>query len=213
MSEPGTQSPMGWHAGGVDFWGVLWRIALITGVLGLLAMRFGEQFVEGLLPLFKREIAWLDDTFRVDRMYLDQDGPDRVIRVEVGLAHRLELNGHVVNPDPRGEANASTLAGHVIVPAILASAIAFAWPTRTRTAYAQRALALVPALMLLWMIDVPLILLASLWGLILQSLDPGRFSGLWMWSAFLQGGGELAMAVILGMLIGALISIPERRTG
>lgn len=62
----------------------------------------------------------------------------------------------------------------------------------------------VPAVLLLWAVDVPLILLASLWQLIFQVLDPGRISALWRWAAFLQGGGELALAAALGVLLGAL---------
>jgi len=183
----------------------LWRLVLITGVLGLLALRFGEPLAQILLPIFRMEIAWLGDPFFIDRLYVDRDGPDKVIRIEIGLAHRLVVNGHDVDPDPRGRANASTLIWHVTLPAILVIAVAQSFPARTRASYAWRTLALVPAVLLLWIIDVPLILLASLWGLVFHLLDPHRFSLLSTWARFLQGGGELAVAITLGMLIGALI--------
>lgn len=191
--------------GGIQVWSVLWRFVLVASLSGLLALRFGDTIAQCLIPLFHSEIESLDGTFRVNRLFLDQDGPDRVIRLEVGLSRQIVMNGHVVNPDPRGKATASTIAGHVTLPAIIAIATAFAFRARRLTAYLWRALALVPALMCLWMIDVPFILLASIWGLVIQMLDPGRFSGLRMWSVFLQGGGELALAAVIGVTIGVLV--------
>jgi hypothetical protein len=188
------------------------RFALIAGLLGMIAVFTTQPLAQALLPMFKIEIERLDDTFRVDRLYLDRDGTDKVVRVEVNLAHRIVVNGHVVNPDPRGKANASTLVWHVTVPVVLMIAAAFAWPPRSRVMVVSRSLALLPSLMLLWALDVPLILLASLWGLIFQVLTPYQFSILRLWAQFLQGGGELVTAVALGLAVGALIGPRDDRS-
>jgi hypothetical protein len=185
---------------------------LIAGLLGLLAAFTTQSLAQALLPMFQIEIESLDDSFRVDRLYLDRDGADKVIRLEVNLAHRIVVDGHVVDPDPRGKANASTLVWHVTVPAILMIAAAFASPARSRAMHAWRLLALVPALILLWALDVPLILLASLWGLIFRILAPNQFSILRLWAQFLQGGGELVIAVALGLAVGALIGPHDYRS-
>jgi hypothetical protein len=62
----------------------------------------------------------------------------------------------------------------------------------------------VPALLLLVTLCAPFILWASLWGLVVQTLDPHRFSPLLIWSDCLHSGGAFALAMALGASIGSL---------
>ena len=61
-----------------------------------------------------------------------------------------------------------------------------------------------PALLLLCVLNVPLILWASIWGLIVQAVDPDRFSPLLIWRDFLLSGGGFALAVAFGACVGSL---------
>ncbi len=201
---PSDSSQARLRGGNIGAMRALGRMALAAALLGLLAMWCWQPVARQLAGLFGREMSWLDPTFRVRESSVQREGADAVFRVEVQLGRRLVLNGRVVDPDPRGTATASTLVGHALVPAIVLVVVAFAWPAAGRWGRALRVLALPPAVLLLWMIDVPLILLGAVWRLVLQALDPGRPSILWMWGVFLQGGGELAVAVVLGVLIGWL---------
>lgn len=191
--------------------GFVSRFLVVATVLGFVAIREAQPVVAALLPLFKGELVALDDTFRVDRLYIDREGADQVVRLDVGLAHALSVNGRTFQPDPRGRATASTLVGNVTLPCVLLTAIALAWPLRRWRHLATRALLLGPALLLLCVLNAPFILWAALWGLVVQVADPHPFSPLLMWSDFLIGGGGFALALALGACVGSL-SGPSSRT-
>jgi hypothetical protein len=182
----------------------LLRFLIIAAVVGFGAIRGAETITHALLPLFKGELARLDDRFRIDRIYVDHDGADQVVRVEVGLAHEFSVKGRTFRPDPRGLATASTLVGNLTLPCVLLVAVALAWPVRDRALLTLRFLFLVPSLLVLCMLGVPFILWAALWGLILQVADPNGFSPLLMWSDFLLGGGHFALAIVLGACVGSI---------
>ena len=50
--------------------------------------------------------------------------------------------------------------------------------------------------------DVPLVLWSGLGGLFVDAADPNGFSPLLIWTDFLQSGGRIALAVMLGALAG-----------
>jgi hypothetical protein len=180
------------------------RFLVIAALLGLVAVREGEQVTQALLPLFKAELAVLDGTFRVDRVYVDRDGADQVVRVNVGLARPLTINGYTFRPDPRGEATSSTLVGNVTLPCVLLAAVALAWPVRERRTLAIRVLLLIPALLLVCLLEAPFILWGALWGLVIQVAHPNGFCLPLIWSEFLVGGGGMALAIALGAALGSL---------
>lgn len=178
----------------------LLRFLLVVAVLGALAYRYEAQLVKMLLPVFKAEMQWLDDTYRIDRLAIDTQGADQVIRVEVGLAHCIVLSDHAFCPDPRGHANASTLVGNVSLPAVLLVGVAVAWPARRGRERFLRILVLPLALSLLWALDVPMILWASIWSLHVDAFAPDLVSPLLIWRDFLQSGGRLALAGALSLV-------------
>ncbi len=184
--------------------GLLLRFLLIAAILGLGALREARLVTEVLLPLFKTELEHLDGTFRIDRLSVDWDGADQVVRIDAGLAHTISLNGRTFRADPRGKATASTLVGNVTLPCVLLAAVALAWPVGSGMRLGVRIVALLPVLLLLCALDAPLILWAALWGLVLQAADPHGFSPLLIWSDFLLSGGSFALAIALGACVGSL---------
>jgi len=189
--------------------GPLTRFLLLAVLLGYCAVRGGAVITQQMLPLFRIELTWLADGFRIDRVYVDRDGPDQVLRVDLGLARPLSLNGRTFQPDPRGKATASTLLGNVTLPSASLVAVTFAWPFRSRRTLAIRLLLLAPAAVLLCLLNAPFILWGSMWGLVLRVADPDRFSPLLIWTDFLIGGGGVALALVLGIGIGRRQSQPE----
>lgn len=187
---------------GSDLRAFVLRFLVVATVLGLVVVGGATTLASGVLPLFKTELAVLDDTFRIDALYVDQDGADQVFRINVGLARTVSLNGRTFRPDPRGRATASTLVGHLTLPCVLLIASAFAWPVRSRRQLALRLLLLLPGLLLLCLLGVPFILWAALWGLVVQVADPHGFSLLLTYGDFLQGGGHFAIALALGLYVG-----------
>jgi hypothetical protein len=185
--------------------GFVLRFLLIVTVLAALAAFGEERLVEALLPGMKYELTRLDGTFRIDQLSVVKDGADRAVRVEVGLARPLALNGRTFYPDPRGKASASTLVGNAILPCVLLIAVALAWPVRSLRSFAARALLLIPLLLLLLALDGPFLLWGALWGLVLQAAGiPNAFSPLLIWSDFLLNGGGLALALVLGACVAAV---------
>lgn len=185
--------------------GFLARFLLMITVLAALNALGEERFVTALLPGMKYELAHLDGTFRVDRLSVVKDGADRTLKVDVGLARPLALNGRTFHPDPRGKAAASTLVGNVTLPVLLLVAVTFAWPGRRPQSFAVRALILIPLLLLLLALDGPFLLWGALWGLVLQAAGiPNAFSPLLIWSDFLLNGGVLALALVLGACVAAV---------
>ncbi len=165
-------------------------------ILCALAVRWGDLLVAHLLPWFERTLNTLDDTYRIDQLILDHEGADHVIRVVVRLAHCVILEGNAYCGHPDAQANASTLAGHVLMPAICLLALVLAWPVRSRLENAIR-LALLPlALGALWSLDVPFILWAALWRLHVDAFAPDTVSPLLSWSQFLESGGRMGLAVL-----------------
>ena len=183
---------------------LLRRFLLLFIVLASLAWLCSLPLARLLLPVFHSEIAWADDTYSIDSLGIDTDGADHVFRLRVHQVLPIVLGGRIYLPDPRGIAESTTLVGNLGVPAVLMTTLGFAAPTRGRRTYLLRGLMLLPALVTLWVLDVPLILWASIWNLHVQAFEPGRWSPLLIWSHLMQDGGRIALAVALGLLIGSL---------
>jgi hypothetical protein len=179
---------------------LLVRFILLSLVLGSCAWRAEQTLSAALLPLLRVEIQWMDDVFRVDRLYLARDDGEPVVRLEVGLARTLTVNGRTYYPDPRGSAVSSTLLGNVTLPTVLLIAIVFAVPGTGVFAGMRRLLAMLPALLVLWTLGAPMILLAGLWRVVFAVAGSPPFSALLLWSDFLQAGGQNVLAIGLGML-------------
>jgi hypothetical protein len=181
--------------------GFLGRFLLVAPVVVVLTLTLGPPFAKALMPLFKLEIASLDDALRIDALSVSRDGPEQIVLLEVGLARPVTLNGHTFTPDPRGKAISSTLLANLTLPCALLSTLVLAWPAPARRAYLLRLLLLVPAGLTLALLGAPIILLAGIHRLMLEVAAPGSSSALLLWSDFLQTGGALALALALGCLV------------
>lgn len=177
-------------------------IRFVLALLVLLALNhaYARFLTEALLPLFRWEVAQLDDAYRVLDLSLSQQGADTVLRLEVGVARDIVVGGQALPPDPRARANVSTLAGHLTQPAILALALLLAWPARRSNEYPLRALVACAGLALVILIDVPFVLWAEVWDIHVTAFEPGRFSPLLLWRDFLQGGGRFVLGLAVGLL-------------
>jgi hypothetical protein len=180
------------------------RFLLACVLLLTLAWFFSDDFVAALLPVFRWELGLLDDHYRILSLGLTSQGADSVVRLDVTLARPVIVDARVILPDPRGIATVTTLAGHVLQPAILMLAVLAAWPVRQPHEYPARVAGGAAMLALLLLVDVPFVLLAEIWSMFVDTRMPGRFSPLVAWSAFLQSGGRLALALALATLAVAI---------
>lgn len=178
---------------------VILRLALAAAALLSTGGVFGAAFVESCLPAYRFVFERVAGEFRIQSLTLDREGADHVVRVRVTLKPILVLDGKVSTPDPRGTANASTLMAHALLGPMLALLTAFAWPVRRSAEIAWRLLLAAPLAGLLVVIDVPCVLAAELWEIVIDGLAPNTFSPLVLWKKFLQGGGRQALGVAMGL--------------
>ena len=179
-----------------------WRVLAACALLLAVSHAWGQALIECLLPLFRLEIGWLEDRYRILGLSLAVQGADSVIRLDVSLQRIMVVGDHVVYPDPRGLAHVTTLTGHVLQPAILGLGLLTAWPPLAPAPLAREyALRLLLGLAMLGVVlalDVPFVLLGELWAIAHQRFAPGSFSPLLLWVDFLQGGGRLALGLLAG---------------
>lgn len=186
------------------------RFLLACVLLLTLAQVFSDDFVAALLPVFRWELGFLDDHYRILFLGLTSQGADSVVRLDVTLARPVIAGARVIVPDPRGIATVTTLAGHVLQPAILMLAGLAAWPVRQLHEYLARVVTGAVMLTLLLLVDVPFVLLAEIWSMFVDTHAPGRYSPLIAWSAFLQSGGRLVLALALVVFA---VAIAQRAGG
>jgi hypothetical protein len=189
-------------------WALL-RLIFTAAVLLPLSVHFGQQVIDIFLPAFTLMFGWAADDFQLLRLAVDHEGADLVLRATVMWKHIMFLGPHVIYPDPRGTANASTLLAHALQGPLTAILAAIAWPTSQPVLHGSmvrwrervlRTLFMLPLLGLLIMIDLPLVLAGELWHFTLDALAPDTFCALVSWKFFMQGGGRYALAMALAGL-------------
>lgn len=193
---------------------VLLRLLLGAAVLLPLAVFYGEVLVNAWLAAYRIVFSWVADEFKLLNLYIDHEGADRVLRAQVAWRRIVFIGGgKAIYPDPRGMANASTLLAHALQGPLVAMLTAIAWPTRLQTAtdavgkttrlrleWAARAIALLPLLSVLMLVDMPIVLAGELWELALDMIVPDSTSALVIWKQFMQGGGRYALGLAAGVL-------------
>lgn len=176
------------------------RFVFALAVLLALGHLFGGRLVETMLPLLRAEIAALDDHYRVLDLRVEDSGVERVVALEVGLARHIVLGGRALDPDPRARARVSTLAGHMLAPAMLCFALAAAWPARRWRDRGPRLAVALPLALAVMLVDLPFVLWGEVWNIHVAALEPERVSPLLLWKDFLQGGGRFALGLVAGAM-------------
>ncbi len=171
------------------------RMLTWSAVLGAGAVFWGKQLAQGLFPLWRLEIPLLDARWRVDRLWIDHQGADQVIRVLIGLRGCVTVSLGTLCGAPEPLGNASTLVGNLTMPSVLMLAVGLGRPGGSRSACLLRIPCLGCALLLLWMADIPLILGAAFWTVWRDTVLHGRASLLVGWASFLQAGGRPTLAL------------------
>lgn len=175
------------------------RLALAGGGLAVLAVHYGQALVEAWLPAYRAVFSWLMDDFDLLTLALDHEGADRVVRATVAWKPFFLLDGRVLEMDPRGVGNVSTLTAHALQGPLVMLTAAFAWPAQRYSEYPLRLLLLAPLLAILVLADVPCVLAGELWRTVLDALAPGTASPLLAWKSFVHGGGRYVLALVAAL--------------
>lgn len=177
------------------------RFFIACGLLMLMMMLIGNQFLSFLVPVFKWEITNLAPSFKILHFDLSQNTSGAVFLLNVRIAELLVVGGHFVLPNESGSANASTIVGYIWQITVLFIAVLIIWPVSKKKQYCIRFILGLPLLLLILMLDTPLALVGAIWDIIYQTFDPNRFSILIEWNRFMMGGGRLMLGLVGGMMV------------
>ena len=184
----------------------LFRLVIAAALVLTLLVLFVKPTVATLLPFYRAVFELIGDDYRILFLGLATQGADSVIRLDVTLAKTVLVGGQFIVPEARGSANVTTLVGYAVQPMAVALIVLLAWSCQNWQTMVLRLAVLIPLLSVTLALDVPFVFAAELWGLFLDALAPGRWSPMLAWSAFLQGGGRIALGLAAALVS---VSIPE----
>lgn len=175
-------------------------------VLAAIAVHFmGARLVETLLPAAKAQIEALEPAYLVNEMGYSHGRADTVVRARIRQVQCLNFSGRTLCPESEAWAEVTCPAGGFFVSLIVMAATCLAWPARSMLEYPWRAVVVLLAGAVVWVADIPLQLWAVAWALQHEALAPTVPSPLLIWTEFLQGGGRIALALLLGALPALII--------
>ena len=176
-------------------------LALILGLAVTLAAAWawGEALIETVLPVARILLGWIDDRFGIVFLGIEHNWQDTVVRLRVTPKEMFVMGGQVINVNNMHWLEVTTTTGAMLHALVIAPAIAVALPGTLLTRIAASALAALLALGFL-LLDLPLTLFAFTWDILVDGLEPDRFSPLLRWHEFLHAGGRLGMGVLMGLL-------------
>lgn len=178
------------------------RFALALGACLTLTLTaawlWGPTLIEILLPAARLALGWIDNRFGILSLGIERNWQDTVVHLRLNISAGFVMGGRVIIPDPRGFLTVDTPIGNLLQPLAIAPAIAAALPGKFVQRLIQFGLATLFALGFL-VIDLPLALHAIAWDMLTYSLGMDDFSPLLAWLAFLNGGGRLGIALLLGV--------------
>jgi len=184
--------------------------ALAAAPLLLLLAWAGPALLQPLLPAARTVMAWAEPAFAVQSLQLLVYPEGERVRAMVAIARPLAVGEQLVLPHPRGRAHAQVPVAQVWQAPLLLVLLLLAWPTAAWGEALLRALLALPALALVLALDLPLVLLAEIWKLLLDAHDPGGWKLLVAWSDLLRSGGRVITGVLAATAVVAAACALER---
>ena len=174
-------------------------IRLLTAyfLLALLFLVYGEYLGRLLIPIFHWELRWIAPEFEIPAFEpIVTNGALRA-QLQVSPIGPLVVGGQILYADnPIWPMMVSTpLAQTYQCPLILLSA-ALAWPVDSIRKRIVLTVIMFPLILVLAMLDVPLILLGTVWARLFDTFAPGFNTLIAEWPAWISDGGRLAMCAV-----------------
>jgi len=149
------------------------RIAVVL-VATLAALAWAaDPITNALLPWYRLQIGLLGPEYRVLLLANQKKPADTVVALTVNLQRPVLAQGRLRMPDPRAQAEASTLAWAPLQSIGIVVATLLAWPAQRIAEHLWRWLAGLPLLAVLIGFDVPVTLI----GAVRDIYDPGNLPG------------------------------------
>jgi hypothetical protein len=165
-----------------------------------LARAYSIAVVEALLPAVQSEMALINGDFTILSMGANNDGSTHTIRLRADVAHTIFVRGIPIRPmgdrpGALGWYQVDLAADGVLQSALLFLIAVLGWPMSSLRQMRIRILLAVPLVALLISLELPLELLGNLQEVVARQVDPDGFRLIFAWDKFLDGGGNLALAL------------------
>lgn len=171
----------------------------VAGMLTGLAYAAGDVLPEILLPLFRWELGWLMNDFRVDYLDLQEHKGETIVLMQATLQEYRVISGQMIPPGI--SINASTLAMHAWAHPILLFSLLAAWPGIPLAQKPMLLLGGVPWVLLAELMDIPVILWGAVEDMLYWQADPSLRNppmGALIQHA-LDGGGRYGLTLLFSL--------------
>ncbi len=173
------------------------RLLIAYFLLALIVLMYGDYFGRFLIPIFHWELRWIAPEFDVSALEPVVINGALRARLQITPLGPLVVGGQVLYAEnPIWPMVVTTpLAQTYQCPLILLTA-ALAWPISSIRRRIVLTMIMLPLMLALTMLDVPLILLGTVWAGLYDTFSPGLNTFVAGWPAWISDGGRLAMCAV-----------------
>jgi hypothetical protein len=185
------------------------RLVLVTAAVLALSQWRGTAVVSGLLPIVQSELQLIDPNLVVHAVILGPWRGRASLQLQANLRYPWYHGSSVIlplgwPPNPSGWYLVAVSASGVLQSVALFGIVVLAWPATGSREAAARGLLAAPLAALLFALDTPLDVLGNFQQRVLTTVDAQGLAPLFAWARFLEGGGNLALAVgLAGLAVAA----------
>ncbi len=161
--------------------------------------------MSALLPVVQSELQLIDSNLVIHALKFGPWRGRASLQLQANLRYPWYHDSQVIQPlgwppNPPGWYLAAVSESGVLQSVALFGIVVLAWPAAGAREAAARSLLALPLGALLFALDTPLDLLGNFQQRVLTTVDPQGLVPLFAWARFLEGGGNLALAVGLAGL-------------
>jgi len=172
----------------------LLRLVVMAPIFLIFTLQLAAPTARFFLPVYRAVYQHLMSEFLLRDMSITDEAADQVIRATVSIRQVLTVGARVLEPNPEGSANTSTLIAHILHCPLIALLTIFVWPCQVRNMYKReltlRFMLLAPPLLLFTAIDIPVVLAGDMWEALFKMVGQPQDSWLVSVKSWLQGGGR-----------------------
>jgi len=181
------------------------RLIVVSAVVLSSTHALEKVIVEILTPALPALLHFLDDTFVVTQVTVDENKPDATLYVSADVTHPVDNGLRGLYPRGWGGRDSGGITvtytlGAIVQCCSLALIAILVWPLGGTWEVVIRLLLYAPLMGLVVLFEVPCTLISGLWTFVNGQLNSDLNRGLIVWGEFFGGGGGLMAAVIAALL-------------
>jgi len=163
-------------------------------LLLLTTLFFGKYYTHLMLPLYNWEISKLEPQFIIQSLDVESKNNTKIL-LTINLNEPIIINNKFF--PKHTNITSSTLAAHPLQRLVITLSIFITWCIIYFKQWRLILGVVFPALIVIEMLDIPLLLLGSIWDLLYTNAGAEYYIHSWLikWVAFLESGGRLFLNI------------------